>query len=412
MFCISLIKMTPKLYYRNNGENMKTKIGILGGTFDPIHNGHIMLANAALKELNLDKVVFMPTGVSYMKTGVSLAVHRYEMCRLSILPYPFFEIDDEEVKREGNTYTYETLRYMNRKYPDAEIYFIIGLDTLYTIETWKNVSEVFANCILVCADRISDISDGDIKKRVDELKSKYAARIVLLNMRPYPISSTEIRETIYSGRFDNAVLNHLPEPVKDYIIKHDLYSRISYLKREMELRLKPKRYQHTLGVYETAIELAGIYGADVQKAAISALLHDVAKHIALEELLQICEDYGLVLHSGESKSTALLHGKAGAILAKTNYQIDDGEIFDAIFYHTTGTVDMTLLTQIIFVADYIEPNRVHASNLEELRELAKCNLNKTTAIILRDTLNYLKEKNENNIDTMTEKAYAFYRKYL
>ena len=121
---------------------MKSKIGILGGTFDPIHNGHLQLAESAYNEFGLEKVIFIPTGVSYMKSGVSQAHHRYEMCSLAISSFPYFEIDDEEIKREGNTYTFETLRYLNSKYPDAEICFIIGLDTLYSIETWKNIKEV------------------------------------------------------------------------------------------------------------------------------------------------------------------------------------------------------------------------------------------------------------------------------
>lgn len=391
---------------------MKSKIGILGGTFDPIHKGHLELAHAALKEFKLDKVIFIPTGVSYMKTGVSPAKHRYEMCRLAISSFPYFEIDDEEMKREGNTYTYETLRYLNKKYPKAEICYIIGLDTLFTIDTWKHVDEVFQRCTFLCANRVSAFSNYDIEQKIGELKSKYSANISLMNMDLYPVSSTEIRETYFSKVKDETILCHLPDSVKEYISKNNLYSQIDLLKREMQIRLKPNRYQHTLGVFETAVNLARIYGADTDLVGKAALLHDCAKHMQVSEMIEICGNFGLVLRDCEKESAALLHGKAGAVLSKTFYHIDESEVFDAIYYHTTGSPDMSLVTQIIFVSDYIEPGRNSAHNLNMLRELSLIDLNRTTAIILCDTLDYLKSKKNTNIDEMTAKTFSFYKKYL
>lgn len=393
-------------------KNMKSKIGILGGTFDPIHKGHLELAALALKQFELEKVIFIPTGVSYMKTGVSLTKHRYEMCRLAISEYSDFDIDDEEIKREGNTYTYETLRYLKKKYAGSEICFIIGLDTLYSIESWKRVSEVLKNCTLLCANRLSEYSDKDIKKRIEELKEKYSAEILLLDMELYPVSSTEIRNAYYNGTRVEEMKNHLPECVADYIFKNGLYSKIEMLKREMEIQLKPNRYLHTIGVYETAVKLARIYGANVEKTAQAALLHDCAKHMSLDEMNKICKDFGVSLRKIEKDSAALLHGKAGAVLSNIQYDIDDSDVFDAIFHHTTGTPEMSLITQIIFVSDYIEPGRDHAPNLKLLRELSETDLNRTTALILRDTLEYLKNKDNKNIDEMTAKSYDFYKKYL
>ena len=390
---------------------MKSKIGILGGTFDPIHNGHLQLAESAYNEFGLEKVIFIPTGVSYMKSGVSQAHHRYEMCSLAISSFPYFEIDDEEIKREGNTYTFETLRYLNSKYPDAEICFIIGLDTLYSIETWKNIKEVFHNCTFLCANRLSRHSANEILLRIQELEKKYSAKIKVLNMDVYPISSTEIRNA-YNNVDQESVLCYLPKSVSKYISENHLYSQTEYLKKEMQVRLKPQRYLHTLGVYETAVKLARIYGVDVQKAAISALLHDCAKNMHLKEMNKICAEYPLLLAEYEKESAALLHGKAGAVIAQTVYDIKDDDIFDAIYYHTTGKPDMGLLLQIIFVADYIEPGRKNAPNLTFLRELAKTDINRATAIILQDTLAYLESKSEQKTDEMTQKAFDFYKRFL
>ena len=116
------------------------KIGIIGGTFDPIHNGHLYIARKAMEEFNLSKVLFIPTGVSYMKTDVSGAVHRYEMVRLAIKNYPAFEISDLEVFRGGNTYTCETIAELKKEYPDVKFYFIIGVDTLFMMENGKIMS--------------------------------------------------------------------------------------------------------------------------------------------------------------------------------------------------------------------------------------------------------------------------------
>lgn len=390
---------------------MKSKIGILGGTFDPIHNGHLQLADSALKEFGLDKVIFIPTGVSYMKSGVLQAFHRYSMCSLAISSFPFFEIDDVEIKREGNTYTFETLRYLNGKYPEAEICFIIGLDTLFSIETWKNISEVFLNCTFLCANRVSMYSDEEIHNRIQELKQKYSASIYLLNMDVYPVSSTEIRNA-YINDEQERIFCHLPYSVRKYIDDNYLYSKIDFLKDEMKARLKPQRYLHTLGVYEIAVNLARIYGLNVQKAAIAALLHDSAKNMPLKEMLEICDKYELYVAEYERDSTALLHGKAGALIAKKVFNIEDDDIYDAIYYHTTGKPDMSLLLQVVFVSDYIEPGRTKAPNLSILRVLAESDLNRTTAIILRDTLDFLERQLNQEIDSMTQKAYDFYKKFL
>ena len=125
------------------------KIGILGGTFDPIHNGHLYIAKKAMEKYSLSKVLFIPTGVSYMKSGVSLAVHRYEMTRLAIRDFPEFEISDLEVFRGGNTYTFETIQELKKEYPDDKFYFIIGTDTLFMMEKWRNFEYLFENLTLI-----------------------------------------------------------------------------------------------------------------------------------------------------------------------------------------------------------------------------------------------------------------------
>lgn len=386
------------------------KIGVIGGTFDPIHNGHLLLAEKALKQFGLKKIIFIPTGLSYMKVGVSDAKHRFEMCKLAIEGNTDFIIDDVELQREGNTYTYETLRYLHSKYPQAVICFIIGLDTLFSIETWKNVSEVLTGCILLCANRVMD-EESDAFKQAERLKSLYGASVEFIDMEPYIISSTEIRKQCRNGNLNQISGSHVPKKVAEYIASYDLYSKYDELYHRIKQILKSKRFEHTMGVVKTAINLAHIYSQDIEKVRIAALLHDCAKHMGKDEMIEICMEYDTNFDVRQC-STAVLHSKAGAILARTQYGIYDEEILDAIFYHTTGKPEMSMLAKIIFVSDYIEPNRTHSEALPMLRELALTDLNRTTALILRDTLKYLDTKSNELIDEMTEKAFYYYKKYL
>lgn len=185
--------------------------------------------------------------------------------------------------------------------------------------------------------------------------------------------------------------------------------------KKLEKDLKPKRIIHTLGVETTAVELAKIYGVDTQKASTAALLHDCAKYMPEDEKMAICAKYDIPISEIEKENTELLHAKAGSVYAKEKYKVDEQDILDAIYYHTTGKANMTLLEEIVFVSDYIEPNRTHSDSLPELRELAKTNLHKTTARILEDTLLYLEARKNNKlkaIDPGTRQAYEFYKIYL
>ena len=142
------------------------KICISGGTFDPIHNGHIEIAKIALSQFNLDKVIFMPTGNSYMKSDVTPSIHRYNMLKLAIEGIDKFEISDLEIKRAGYTYTKDTVAYFKENYPDDELYFLIGTDTLFMLEKWYMPEYLFKNLIFIVAKR----GDADSVAKAEELK--------------------------------------------------------------------------------------------------------------------------------------------------------------------------------------------------------------------------------------------------
>ncbi len=180
---------------------------------------------------------------------------------------------------------------------------------------------------------------------------------------------------------------------------------------EMIKKLKPriteKRFIHSIGVEYTAASMAFVYGASVEKARIAGILHDNAKCIPTDEKLRKAEKFGLPISKSERKSPDLLHGKLGAYYARTKFDVTDEEILSAITWHTTGHPCMTLLDKIIFVADYIEPNRKMIKELPEIRHEAMTDIDKAVMHILKNTLGYLETKND-SIDEMSRETYEYY----
>lgn len=182
------------------------------------------------------------------------------------------------------------------------------------------------------------------------------------------------------------------------------------LQKQLKEALNESRYQHTIGVMYTAGALAMAYGYDIDKAMLAGLLHDCAKCMTHEERIDLCNQYGVEIRPSEYEIRSLLHAKAGAILAKERYGIEDEEVLHAIAIHTTGMPDMSLLDKIVYIADYIEPNRRRDPDVEYVRRLAFRNLDECMAQILYDTLEYL-NKNEYAIDSVTALAYDYYKKF-
>ena len=178
--------------------------------------------------------------------------------------------------------------------------------------------------------------------------------------------------------------------------------RIDEIREKLKNSLLEKRYNHSIGVMETSIKLAEQYGADVEKARIAGLLHDCAKNFSKDDMFSLCAEYGIELDSVMKKSTGLIHGLLGAEVAKREYGIDDEEIYDAIYYHTVGKPNMSLLTQIVYIADGIEPLR-HYDGVDRIRELAAEDLDKALILQIDYTIKSVISKggllHTNTVDT-------------
>lgn len=183
---------------------------------------------------------------------------------------------------------------------------------------------------------------------------------------------------------------------------------VGMIDEKVKKKVNAKRYVHTLGVAYTASSLAMCHGADVEAARVAGLLHDYAKCLSDEKMLEKCKKHGLAISAMEKKNPYLLHGKLAAWYAEHKFEITDRDILMAITYHTTGREQMCLLEKIVFVADFIEPNRKMLKNLPMIRKASFADIDEAVYLILRDTLGYLSNTLHKDIDEHTRKAYEWY----
>ncbi len=194
------------------------KTGIMGGTFNPIHNGHLILANTAYEMLGLDEVLFMPSGNSYMKKNVIATKKRIDMVRLAIEKYPWFALSLVETNRQGNSYTSETLQELTKENPDTCYYFIMGADAHFQIEKWRQPETIFSFAKIVCAVR-DDYDMNSIRQKGQQL-SRLGADIIYLDMPKIEISSTDIRAKV---KKHISIVEDVPVEVAKYIRREQLY---------------------------------------------------------------------------------------------------------------------------------------------------------------------------------------------
>lgn len=384
------------------------RIGIMGGTFFPIHNGHLKMAEAALVQYSLDKIWFMPNKIPPHKSNPrieEMTKHRVAMVELAIEKHASFEYQPYEIEKDDISYSYQTLLYFKNRYPEDEFFFIIGADSLYTFDTWRCPDVIAKLCTLVVACR-DQKGPKEMRRQAEYLTEIYNANICFLDMPFANVSSTEIRNALYENKYLQSML---PGRVFAYIVEQELFypQMIKDFMRQLKEVLDENRYLHSLGVMKTAALLAKRYEQDVIRIMTAGLLHDCAKCIPGREKIWLCEKVNIPMTAIEKRNPGLLHAKLGAYLAKTKYGINDEEILNAIWYHCTGRPQMSLFDKIIYVADYMEPNRDKAPNLANIRELAYVDLDACLVEILKQTLDYL-NNGKITVDPMTAKTYDYY----
>ena len=369
------------------------KIGIYGGTFNPLHTGHIHAVRQAMETLRLDKLLMIPDRIAPHKeipSGSPTPEQRLQMLQLAVAGEPGIEVSDIELKREGPSYTYLTVETLRETYPDAKLYLIMGTDMFLSFHTWKNPERITAQATLAVMYR----GDKGEKAAIDARKAEMEAdgvEVELVENDTIPISSTQLRRLL-AFRCADAFL---PAGVGDYIRENGLYDTASDWKNlpmeQLEIivirLLNPNRVAHVLGCRDTAVELAKHWGADVTDAARAGILHDITKALDGPLQLTLCEAYGKILSDFSRKYPKTLHALTGSLVAERIFGENEA-VVSAICHHTTGKADMNLLEKIIYVADYMEPNRKFPG-VESLRELARSDIDAALQLGLEMTLVHL-----------------------
>lgn len=345
------------------------RIGIFGGTFNPPHKGHKRMALEMMKAASLNKMLIIPTFTPPHKNATDLASgkDRVKMCEL-LFSEDCFTVSDIEMKREGKSYTVDTLTELKKIYPDDELFLIIGSDMLLSFDRWYRYEDILSMATLCVATRENEISTETLSDYAETKLGLSEGAYILSEMSPMVCSSTEVRNMVKKGSDLSAVLT---ESVAEHIRNYDLYSEV-YPEYKALLRelLDDYRYIHSLGVAESAKELAAIYGYDEDKAYKAGLLHDIMKNATKEYQLQIMEKGGIILSQAEKNNPKLWHAMAGECYLRDEMGITDEELLGAIRYHTTGKAGMNLLEKIVYIADYISKERNYP-DVDVMRRLSK-----------------------------------------
>ena len=364
------------------------KIGLMGGTFNPIHNAHLQLAKTAMEEYGLEEILFMTSGNPPHKREEAVLdkTVRHQMVKLAVAPYSGFVPCDDEVRREAYSYTADTLQRLQKARPDASIYFIIGADSLHQFKDWYMPEKIVKLCTLLVFPR----AGYDLQRDMEAVKARYRAEVLELHAGQVDISSTQLRECIAEGRNISA---YVPEVVYAFIKNYKLYQRREgTMEEQLAGMLSPKRFRHSLGVRDTAVELARRFGADEERAEIAGLLHDCAKNLPVEEQLAMCRDLGVELDRWELENPgALAHAKLGAELVKCLFDVSDEAVSSAIRWHTLGRAGMSDLEKIIFAADMVEPNRKYPE-AEALRKAVYADLDRGVLACVDATIAWNEQK--------------------
>ncbi len=356
--------------------------GIMGGTFDPVHNGHLLMAEAAMNQLSLDEVLFIPDGDPPHKAELAPAEDRLKMVELAIRGRGGFRALDMEVRRAGQTYTVDTLECLTKDHPSDRFVFIVGADTLLLLNSWRNFPRVASLLSgVACAPR-AGISVEAVERQIIHLMEQYNLNVYCLSMSPVDVSSTEVRRLVARGL---SIGRMVPEAVTRYIRDRELYQ--DPMLTELQKTLSKERYRHTLGVEQTAVKLAELYGEDPEKARVAALLHDCARCLDSAEMRRLVGE-----RVGASALRALMHAPAGAALARQKYGVEDEHILSAIRWHTTGHEGMTKLEKIVYLADFVEPNRPNHPGLQELRAEALRDLDCAVKMAAESTMRYVRAR--------------------
>ena len=378
------------------------KIGIFGGSFDPVHKEHTNFVRAAIKQLGLDTLFVVPAHTPPHKPDRVLSSNedRLEMCKIAFGDIPKAQVSGYEINKAGTSYTYLTCQHFRELYPTAEIYFLVGTDMLRDFPTWRHPETILSLVKLAVCGR--NDKEGWWEEEQQAFFEKFHKNFVRVDYEGKDISSTLIRVLAGAGM---RLTEFVDERVEAYIYEKGLY-KIENAPLALALETE-KRRGHSVRVAVLAAKRALSLHISERKAITAALFHDCGKYLALDDpLLQ-----GFVLpNAWGGVPLSVRHQFIGAYLAETAFGITDHDIVNAVRYHTSGRADMSELEKLIFLADMLEEERSY-EGVDELRTLfwQGQGLDECLERALFETIEFLKKKKA-DIYPLTKEAYEFYRK--
>ena len=381
------------------------RTGIFGGSFDPVHTEHVELVRAAIRTLSLDRVFVLPARIPPHKRGrvLSADFHRVAMLNKAFADVPQAVVDDYELRREGVSYSYLTCAHFAETYPQDTLYFLVGTDMLRDFPTWKNPEEILKVCTLAVCDRAEKSADWIEKERA-AFFARFSKTFEVINYSAKSVSSTQARVLAAAGDDVSALCGGA---VAEYIARNRLYEiQNAHAALENET---PERREHSLRVGIAAAKKAAALHIDETSAVTAALFHDCAKTLPLTSTL--LQGFAPPQGAPLPVPPAVLHQFTGAYVAERVFKINDGDILNAIRYHTSGRAGMSLLEQLVFLADMVEDGRTYPG-AEELRSLfyaERGSLDFTMLAALKETL-YLLEGRGKDIYPLTAQAYEYFRR--
>lgn len=369
------------------------KIAVFGGAFNPVHIGHTELVRLFDEKLHFDKILIIPSKISPHKPSGSLisADYRLNMCRLAFYSMKNAVVSDIEQRREGKSYTVDTLRELKERYPTDELYLICGSDMFLTLHEWRSPEEIFKLAVICAAKRGDELNTAILRQNSRLIDM--GAKTELIDSYIPDVSSTEIREKIREHADIKDLLN---ENVLRYIKLFGLYlekdeqaavynAMINEYDSLLKKRVNKKRYIHSKNVANKAVELAEKIGCDARRAYLAGLLHDICKNESSENNLKLIKEFGIMLDNVSAHEQKLWHAIAGAAYIQYILAIDDYDIINAVRYHTTGRAGASTLEKIIYLADFISDERDFAG-VDKIRESVRGGLGNAIYTAARFTI--------------------------
>ena len=359
------------------------KVVILGGSFDPVHNGHIDILKVAINELNCDEGWLMLAPSPRWKYKYSSLNFRLRLLSYVEKYESNIKVCKDELELKGTTYTYNTFLKLKEKYQDFEFYFLLGADQLDKLHLWYEIGELSKLVQLVVVNRPNYTLN---KENIDKYNCK------LINYTGPNISSTDFKDTLN--------LDLVPNYLHEYLIKDG-----NYYKRKLKKMMNIKRYTHSLSVAKVAKDIAKANKFDENKAFLAALLHDCAKDIRKDiEMELMSKHFEKYLNEKE----LVYHQFIGTILLKEEFNIYDEEIIEAVKWHTTGNENMSTLAKIVYASDKIDPSRGYDSSY--MINACLKNIDEGFELVLRENYKFLLNKGlDLDKSELTKKCLEYYK---